>query len=162
MKTDELSIPEPCSVPWNAMDGTGCRRFCGQCRQTVTDISRFSEAEARAFLKANPTACIQMDVWGDEILFAPVRRSRRRRPGRLKRLAALAALGVSSPALASGGAVSDHPLVVWISSWFATTEAEPVVSEEEPLIPELQPVEAVDTAEPVAPIRRLGGKPRVR
>lgn len=123
----------------------------GHYRQkTVTDISQMTEPAARAFLREHPTACIQMDVWNEEILFQPTKRtSRSLRPGRLKRIAALAALGLGSPAFASGQAASDNSFVAWIASWFTEDETEPVEVEEEMVTPPPR----------VGPIRRLGGAP---
>lgn len=48
---DRISIASPCSADWNQMQGDDRRRFCGECRLHVHDLSRMSEGEAAALLQ---------------------------------------------------------------------------------------------------------------
>lgn len=47
-----LTIPVPCTVPWETMTGDARVRFCGQCRLHVHDLSAMTGDEAVAFLRA--------------------------------------------------------------------------------------------------------------
>lgn len=48
---DRLSIASPCSADWNQMVGDERRRFCGQCRLHVHDLSRMTRDEAQSLLQ---------------------------------------------------------------------------------------------------------------
>lgn len=48
---DRISIASPCSADWHQMQGDDRRRFCGECKLHVHDLSRMSEAEATALLQ---------------------------------------------------------------------------------------------------------------
>lgn len=179
MKTNDLPIPEPCNADWNAMTGDERRRFCGACSKHVTDISTFTKRDARSFLDANPTACVQYSAVGDEILFEPaVRQSAtlRRPRALLRRVAQVVAVAAvtSTPAMASSNADdAGSSLVEWVASWFvepAVVRGEiasvPSALPEVPdvptspattptsLIPELQEsVEPVEADEPVVHVK---------
>jgi hypothetical protein len=48
----QISIPKPCTVPWNGMTETGSNsRHCSSCDKTVTDFSRMSDEELLRFFK---------------------------------------------------------------------------------------------------------------
>ncbi len=49
---ENLRIASPCSADWDAMDGDAKRRFCGDCKLHVHDISSMTSDEAVDFLKA--------------------------------------------------------------------------------------------------------------
>lgn len=49
---DAVTIPVPCTVPWDEMSGDCRTRFCDQCRQNVYDVSELSRAEAVELLTA--------------------------------------------------------------------------------------------------------------
>ncbi|MEM7040890.1 MAG: hypothetical protein AAF570_28260, partial [Bacteroidota bacterium] len=45
----DIAIPEPCSVPWDAMEALpDGNRFCQQCQKTVFDLGDKSKAELQA------------------------------------------------------------------------------------------------------------------
>lgn len=45
-----LSVASPCKASWSAMSGDARKRFCGDCRRHVYDLSKMTEAEAEALL----------------------------------------------------------------------------------------------------------------
>lgn len=50
----ELSIPEPCTENWDAMQPRGCGRFCDQCSKTVIDFSDASDEDIVRFFSGKP------------------------------------------------------------------------------------------------------------
>lgn len=53
MKTNQLNnikIASPCSADWNAMFGDNRKRFCGDCKLNVYNLSDMSQIEAESFL----------------------------------------------------------------------------------------------------------------
>jgi hypothetical protein len=57
MKHKNIQI-KPCKVDWYAMEADqDGNRFCQNCNKVVHDMSEMSEAEADAFLNANPGSC---------------------------------------------------------------------------------------------------------
>ena len=59
MRRDELPIPLPCSADWDTMTPAGKKRFCAECKKHVHDLSRMTEAEARAILDTRADLCIR-------------------------------------------------------------------------------------------------------
>jgi hypothetical protein len=55
---DLVEIPIPCEVPWDAMPGDDQVRHCGQCKQSVYNVSAFTRAEALRLLGAR--ACLRI------------------------------------------------------------------------------------------------------
>lgn len=51
-RLDNLAIASPCTADWNAMTGDAKRRFCGDCKLHVHDLSAMTRAEATAVLQA--------------------------------------------------------------------------------------------------------------
>jgi hypothetical protein len=51
---ESLTIPTPCNVPWDEMQGDDRSRLCGQCKRQVFDLSEMTTAEATELL-ADPT-----------------------------------------------------------------------------------------------------------
>jgi hypothetical protein len=47
---DAIVIESPCSVPWSSMTGDDVRRYCGQCRLHVYDLSQMTRPEIRGLL----------------------------------------------------------------------------------------------------------------
>jgi hypothetical protein len=45
LDVDSIVIESPCPVPWDSMTGDDVRRFCGQCRLHVYDLSRMTRPE---------------------------------------------------------------------------------------------------------------------
>ncbi|AWM37318.1 hypothetical protein GobsT_47270 [Gemmata obscuriglobus] len=50
---DLVTIPTPCTVPWDQMSGDSRTRFCDQCRKNVHDVSELTRAEALDLLSAS-------------------------------------------------------------------------------------------------------------
>ncbi|HEY1187596.1 MAG TPA: hypothetical protein VGE74_08050 [Gemmata sp.] len=49
---DEVTIPTPCTVPWDEMHGDHRTRFCDRCQQSVHDVSELTRAEALELIGA--------------------------------------------------------------------------------------------------------------
>ena len=47
---EQLQIASPCHASWDAMEGDDKKRFCGECRLHVHDLSAMTAAEAEAFM----------------------------------------------------------------------------------------------------------------
>lgn len=47
----KLSLDNPCSENWDAMNAVATGRFCQSCQKTVTDFSQFSDSELMDFFK---------------------------------------------------------------------------------------------------------------
>jgi hypothetical protein len=45
---DSIVIASPCAVPWESMSGDEVRRFCGQCRLHVYDLSQMTRPQIHA------------------------------------------------------------------------------------------------------------------
>ena len=59
---DAITIASPCTVPWDSMSGSERKRFCGQCRLHVHDISQLSKPEALHLLdKTGGDCCLR--IW---------------------------------------------------------------------------------------------------
>ncbi len=60
IKLDSLKIADPCTEPWENMDGTNKQRFCGSCEKDVFNLSAYSRREAeRIVRKSNGRICIR-------------------------------------------------------------------------------------------------------
>lgn len=61
MDRAELPIRTPCTADWTTMTPADGGRFCGDCKKVVRDLSRMSEADARALLAAprNEELCVR-------------------------------------------------------------------------------------------------------
>lgn len=53
-----LTIPRPCPVPWEEMQGDDVRRRCARCDCDVHDVSTLSRAEAARVIARR--ACVQV------------------------------------------------------------------------------------------------------
>jgi hypothetical protein len=47
---DSITIPTPCHVPWNEMQGDDRSRLCSQCQTKVFDLSMMTTAAAKSLL----------------------------------------------------------------------------------------------------------------
>jgi hypothetical protein len=57
---DTLTVASPCSVSWNAMQGNGRVRHCGQCDKQVFNIDAMTRADAEALLaERGEGACVR-------------------------------------------------------------------------------------------------------
>jgi hypothetical protein len=50
---DNIRIASPCSADWNQMYGNDRKRFCGDCRLNVYNLSDMTRDEAESFLMAS-------------------------------------------------------------------------------------------------------------
>jgi hypothetical protein len=50
---DNIHIASPCSADWNQMFGDGRKRFCGDCKLNVYNLSDMTRSEAESFLVAS-------------------------------------------------------------------------------------------------------------
>ena len=63
---DEISVAEPCGVDWDSMVGDERGRYCGQCRQTVYQLSSLSREEIGALIARDAGAlCVRFERRGD-------------------------------------------------------------------------------------------------
>jgi hypothetical protein len=57
---DNVSVASPCSQDWNAMIGDERKRYCGDCKLNVYNLSGMSRAEAeRLILNAEGRLCVR-------------------------------------------------------------------------------------------------------
>lgn len=47
---DNIKIASPCSQDWNAMIGVGRKRYCGECKLNVYNLSGMTRTEAESLL----------------------------------------------------------------------------------------------------------------
>jgi hypothetical protein len=47
---NNIKIASPCSADWNEMIGNECKRFCGECKLNVYNLSGMSQREAENLL----------------------------------------------------------------------------------------------------------------
>ena len=58
---DALRIATPCTASWDLMTGDARRRFCGQCRLHVYDVSELTRGEAETLLrKGEGRVCMRL------------------------------------------------------------------------------------------------------
>jgi hypothetical protein len=57
-----IVIQSPCTVPWESMQGDRVKRFCGQCRLHVHDVSEMSRRDVRELLTSTGGNCC-LRVW---------------------------------------------------------------------------------------------------
>ena len=165
MHRDELPIPEPCQASWDEMDGSERKRFCGDCRKHVHDLSALTEDEA-AVVVSEPDVCVRYTVGSDE----QIRFQSRRRF--IVGLAVASAAMVSMPAAASILDEGDEPGVMswaWdkVSTWWlggASSEGEtpPAESPIDPVEVSAVDTEAVVPKVRADPPRKMMGRIAVR
>lgn len=57
---NNIKIASPCSADWNEMYGNERRRFCGDCKLNVYNLSGMGRAEAEAFItNSEGRACVR-------------------------------------------------------------------------------------------------------
>lgn len=102
MQRDEIPIASPCGADWNGMTlADAKKRFCGECKKHVHDLSQMTRPEARALLASAVTEDLCVRYLYDErgeVWFAP-EAAPLVAPGRLARMKrfALAAAAVAAP-----------------------------------------------------------------
>lgn len=76
MNRADINVTTPCTMSWDAMKAEGpkaVKRFCGECKKHVHDLSKMSKSEARALLASETTEglCVRYlyDEKGD-VVFA--------------------------------------------------------------------------------------------
>jgi hypothetical protein len=50
---NNIKVASPCSADWNAMTGDNRKRFCGDCKLNVYNLSEMSQVDAENFLLAS-------------------------------------------------------------------------------------------------------------
>jgi len=106
-----LDVAEPCTQDWNAMTGDEKRRFCGECRLHVHDLSAMTRNEANDLLGgAEGRVCVRFYRRPDGRVLTQdcvtVRDRLRRRVRRL-RVAAAALFAFLAPFVGGCGAASN-------------------------------------------------------
>lgn len=75
MLSRDVSIDNPCRVDWSSMTKReASRRFCGECKKHVHDLSAMTENEARALLSGPTTEGLCVRTFTDargELVFRP-------------------------------------------------------------------------------------------
>lgn len=66
MKRSDLPIPTPCDQNWDTMTPAGRKRFCGECKKHVHDLSAMEPEEAKALLASPPTEGLCVRYLHDE------------------------------------------------------------------------------------------------
>ena len=112
-----ISIPNPCSQDWDAMEGHAQRKFCSHCAKHVTNLSAMTQPQASRFIEEHPTACIRITYANGEPSFRgepPEIASSRSLRGRLVRWLSRSSLMASlvavacAPSKESGSASRDQ------------------------------------------------------
>jgi len=167
-----IDVTSPCTQSWEAMTGDASRRFCGECRLHVHNLSAMTSDEAQTLLgNADGRLCVRFYRRPDGTVLTqdcvPVRTKLRKRLRRL-RVAAAALFGLLSPlglgACSDGGAATDNGgvtitpapgahVVPGIDPELIATMGEPLMGDvllpEERLTPEETP--DTDTPDPEIP-----------
>ena len=109
---DVIQIKQPCSADWDAMPGDAARRYCGDCRLHVHDLSAMRRRDAERLIaeagRQRVCALVRRDDDGRVLTREGVRRQRRRAArARLATVLGLAALTVASGFAAAMGARPD-------------------------------------------------------
>jgi hypothetical protein len=74
MKRSDLPIASPCTADWNTMTNAGRKRFCGECKKHVHDVSCMTREQAGQFVQdhAGENLCVRYAVDNSgNLLFAP-------------------------------------------------------------------------------------------
>lgn len=108
---DRIRIASPCDASWDAMRGNDRRRFCGDCKLHVYNLSAMTRTEAEGLLRRaagqEGRLCTRFARRADGTLVTqdcgPVRLAIRRRLQRLRAVAATVFAALSSFALAACG-----------------------------------------------------------
>jgi hypothetical protein len=73
MNPQALPIKSPCTQDWDAMEGSAKQRYCGECDQTVHNLSAMTRAEAQRVLdrrQSGQRLCVRYSTGHDgEIMF---------------------------------------------------------------------------------------------
>jgi hypothetical protein len=112
MKANELGIKTPCTLDWTKMTPAEGGRFCGDCKKVVRDLSKMTEAEARALVAKEryEGLCVQALVdrdgnvffGGDKLVSASLLSKAKR--------AAMAAAAIALPLATNACTVITEPL----------------------------------------------------
>ena len=64
---DQVQLAFTCPLRWEKLQGTGDKRFCGQCDKQVTNLSAMTRSQAEAWLYAHQDVpvCVRVEVGGD-------------------------------------------------------------------------------------------------
>jgi hypothetical protein len=111
-----IEVASPCTQSWDAMTGDAKRRYCGECRLHVHNLSAMTRVEAEDLLKkADDRVCVRFYRRADGTVLTrdcvPARATIQRRLRRL-RVAAAALFGFLGPlglaACGAGGGATDN------------------------------------------------------
>ena len=107
---DRIEVASPCTQDWNKMAGDEKRRFCGECRLHVHDLSAMTRDEAESLLRtAEDRVCVRFYRRPDGRVLTKdcvTARDRIRRRVRRLRVAAAALLAFLAPFVGGCGASS--------------------------------------------------------
>ena len=110
---DAIRIATPCTASWDAMTGDARKRFCGQCRLHVYDVSELTRGEAGTLLRRGEgRVCLRLHRRADgRIITKDCGRVRAAIERRLRwiRAAAASVLGVLGFAGCSRDALAPKP-----------------------------------------------------
>ena len=111
-KANDIGIQTPCHLDWTKMTPAQGGRFCGDCKKVVRDLSKMSEAEARALVAKEryEGLCVRMLVdrdgnvffGGDKLISASLLSKAKR--------AAMAAAAIALPLASNACSVISEPL----------------------------------------------------
>jgi hypothetical protein len=107
---DRIEVASPCTQDWNRMTGDEKRRFCGECRLHVHDLSAMTRNEAEDLLRgADGRVCVRFYRRPDGRVLTKdcvTVRDRIRRRARRLRVAAAALFAFLAPFVGGCGAAS--------------------------------------------------------
>ncbi len=153
---DQIQIASPCTQDWDAMTGDARRRYCGECRLHVHDLSEMTRREAEELLRgADGRVCVRLYRRPDgRVLTKDCVTVRERLQRRLRRLrvAAAALFALVTPFASACGAPASPPA----GSGATTTTTPP--EEYAPLMGDVCMPEELGELE-IVPTRATGERP---
>jgi hypothetical protein len=106
MRATDIQIETPCGQDWQSMKPGDRKRFCGDCKKFVHDLSSMTRAEAREVLHSKPAEglCVRYlyDAHGDVVFRDTIPATFLSRAKRIAAVAAAAALPMSLAACSGG------------------------------------------------------------
>ena len=63
MRREDIAIDLPCSADWDTMTAAGKKKFCGDCKKFVHDLSRLNEDDAKALLETGKLDATVMEAF---------------------------------------------------------------------------------------------------
>ena len=148
-----IKIASPCSQDWNEMIGTNRKRFCGECRLNVYNLSGMSRGEAENLLmNSEGRLCVRFFKRTDGSILTkdcPVGwQAIKRRVSRVSTAAASLIIGIVS-GLGLNGYFSDRKEAVTMGTFVEVKNYE---NQPDDIIPIMGDVETVEKVAPNYPI----------